>query len=43
LANADFPLHYTLKQFDWLLANATDYDAIIIGAELAYLLFSEKV
>jgi Icc-related predicted phosphoesterase len=27
-------LHYTLKQFDWLLANATNYDPIIIGGDL---------
>ncbi|HET9374925.1 MAG TPA: metallophosphoesterase [Chthoniobacterales bacterium] len=27
-------LHYTLKQFDWLLAHATDYDPIIIGGDL---------
>jgi dihydrofolate reductase len=24
-------LHYALKQFDWLLANAAQYDAVVIG------------
>ncbi len=27
-------LHYTLKQFDWVMANATKYDPIIIGGDL---------
>ncbi|MEA3209120.1 MAG: hypothetical protein QOE70_2177 [Chthoniobacter sp.] len=27
-------LHYTLKQFDWLAANAGQYDLIIIGGDL---------
>ena len=27
-------LHYTLKQFDWLVASAAEYDAIIIGGDL---------
>ncbi len=27
-------LHYTLKQFDWLLARAGDYDATVIGGDL---------
>jgi Icc-related predicted phosphoesterase len=27
-------LHYTLKQFDWLAANAASFDAIIIGGDL---------
>ncbi len=27
-------LHYTLKQFDWLIANAAAYDAVIIGGDL---------
>ena len=27
-------LHYTLKQFDWVMANATQYDPIIIGGDL---------
>ena len=27
-------LHYSLKQFDWLVANASSYDAIIIGGDL---------
>jgi predicted MPP superfamily phosphohydrolase len=27
-------LHYTLKQFDWLMANATNYDPIVIGGDL---------
>ena len=27
-------LHYALKQFDWLLGNATSFDAVIIGGDL---------
>ena len=27
-------LHCTLKQFDWLMANATNYDPIVIGGDL---------
>jgi Icc-related predicted phosphoesterase len=27
-------LHYTLKQFDWLAANAGSFGAIIIGGDL---------
>ena len=27
-------LHYSLKQFDWLLAHAGGYDAAIIGGDL---------
>ncbi len=27
-------LHYALKQFDWLVANAADYDPLIIGGDL---------
>lgn len=27
-------LHYTLKQFDWLAANAAECDAVIIGGDL---------
>ena len=27
-------LHYTLRQFDWLTANAGDYDLVIIGGDL---------
>lgn len=27
-------LHYTLKQFDWLLAQAGDYDLVAIGGDL---------
>lgn len=27
-------LHYSLKQFDWLLANARDYDVTVIGGDL---------
>lgn len=27
-------LHYTLKQFDWLAANAGNFDAIVIGGDL---------
>ena len=27
-------LHYALKQFDWLVAHAADYDSIIIGGDL---------
>src|SRR5580765_2051196 len=27
-------LHYTLRQFDWLAANARDYDLVIIGGDL---------
>lgn len=27
-------LHYSLKQFDWLLAQAADYDATVIGGDL---------
>ncbi|MEI6535061.1 MAG: metallophosphoesterase, partial [Verrucomicrobiaceae bacterium] len=27
-------LHYTLKQFDWLKAHASGYDAVIIGGDL---------
>src|SRR5882672_3259375 len=27
-------LHYALKQFDWLVANASNFDPIIIGGDL---------
>jgi Icc-related predicted phosphoesterase len=27
-------LHYALKQFDWLMASAANYDAVIIGGDL---------
>lgn len=27
-------LHYSLKQFDWLLAHAGDYEAVVIGGDL---------
>jgi Icc-related predicted phosphoesterase len=27
-------LHYTLKQLDWLVANAGDYDLVVIGGDL---------
>jgi Icc-related predicted phosphoesterase len=27
-------LHYSLKQFDWVIANAQSYDAVIIGGDL---------
>lgn len=27
-------LHYSLKQFDWLLAEACDYDLVVIGGDL---------
>ncbi len=27
-------LHYALKQFDWLVANAANYDSVIIGGDL---------
>src|SRR6267154_666172 len=27
-------LHYTLKQFDWLTANAGNYDLVVIGGDL---------
>jgi Icc-related predicted phosphoesterase len=27
-------LHYTLRQYDWLTANASDYDLVIIGGDL---------
>lgn len=27
-------LHYTLRQYDWLAANAGDYDLVIIGGDL---------
>jgi Icc-related predicted phosphoesterase len=27
-------LHYTLKQFDWLMANASSYDPVVIGGDL---------
>src|SRR3954465_1840838 len=27
-------LHYTLKQFDWLMANAASFEAVIIGGDL---------
>ena len=27
-------LHYSLKQFDWLLAHASEYDAAVIGGDL---------
>ncbi len=27
-------LHYSLKQFDWLKAHASGYDAVIIGGVL---------
>ena len=27
-------LHYSLKQFDWLVANAAPYDVVAIGGDL---------
>src|SRR4249919_2709454 len=27
-------LHYALKQFDWLVANAANFDPIIVGGDL---------
>jgi len=30
-------LHYELKQFDWLMAHAAEYDAVIIGGDLLEL------
>jgi Icc-related predicted phosphoesterase len=30
-------LHYALKQFDWLIANAANYDAVVIGGDLLEL------
>ncbi len=30
-------LHYELKQFDWLMAHAADFDAVIIGGDLLEL------
>ena len=27
-------LHYSLKQFDWLVANAANYDPVVIGGDL---------
>lgn len=30
-------LHYELKQFDWLVARAADFDAVIIGGDLLEL------
>jgi predicted MPP superfamily phosphohydrolase len=30
-------LHYTLKQYDWLMANAAGYDAVLIGGDLLNL------
>ncbi len=30
-------LHYALKQFDWLLANAARFDAVLIGGDLLEL------
>jgi len=27
-------LHYTLKQFDWVMANARNYDVVVIGGDL---------
>ena len=30
-------LHYSLKQFDWLLAHAREYDVAVIGGDLLYL------
>lgn len=30
-------LHYELKQFDWLLSHASDFDAVIIGGDLLEL------
>jgi len=27
-------LHYALKQFDWLVANAADFDPVVIGGDL---------
>jgi len=30
-------LHYELKQFDWLMAHAADFDAIVIGGDLLEL------
>jgi Icc-related predicted phosphoesterase len=33
-------LHYALKQFDWLLANAARFDAVVIGGDLLELGFT---
>ena len=30
-------LHYELKQFDWLMAHAAEFDAVIIGGDLLEL------
>ncbi len=30
-------LHYALKQFDWLIANASKYDLVVIGGDLLEL------
>ena len=30
-------LHYTLKQFGWLIANARGFDALLIGGDLLNL------
>src|SRR5580765_2224070 len=30
-------LHYALKQFDWLIANASKYEVVIIGGDLLEL------
>jgi Icc-related predicted phosphoesterase len=30
-------LHYALKQFDWLIANASKYDVVVIGGDLLEL------
>jgi Icc-related predicted phosphoesterase len=27
-------LHYVLKQFDWLLSEAADFDLVVIGGDL---------
>src|SRR5262245_55598011 len=27
-------LHYTLKQFDWLVANASSFETVVIGGDL---------
>ncbi|QJE97257.1 metallophosphoesterase family protein [Luteolibacter luteus] len=36
-------LHYTLKQFDWLAANAAECDALIIGGDLLDLAGSLEI
>jgi Icc-related predicted phosphoesterase len=36
-------LHYALKQFDWLVANAGDYDPVAIGGDLLDLASSLEI